>query len=139
LLTIFRWLADDHRKLAGMYGGRTEGRYAPQLLAAACVAVFGLEVVAAAWRPFAGWIPKLQIGLAVAYALFIYSLARSRIPRAVRARGGLLKLTVDCICARHERCGDHFVCPCECHDHYLHRMMRTWPAPVPASIGMRNP
>lgn len=120
-----------------MYGGSISSRHASKRLVAFCGLVFGLEVAAAFLLPYSQWIPKLQIALAIGYALFIYTVARSRIPKAVRHQQSVFKLTVDCICANHVRCTDHLVCPCGCHDNHIKRMM-AWPAPVPATVGMRN-
>jgi hypothetical protein len=106
-------------------------------LAALCCIVFVAEVCAAALLPGEGWIPRLQIVLAITYGLGIYCLARHRIPVATRQGQSIFKLTAYCICANHFRCSDHLTCPCGCHDNHIKRMM-AWPAPNPATIGMRN-
>jgi hypothetical protein len=121
-----------------VYGGSISSRNASRWLVALFGLVFGTEVASAYLFPHAGWIPKVQVALAVAYLVLVGVIARHRIPTAVRKQHSVFSLTVSCICANHFRCHEHLACPCACHDHHIKRMM-AWPAPVPESVGMRNP
>lgn len=103
-----------------------------------CVLVFGVEIGASFWRPYAAWIPTAQIAVAAAFGALVVWLARRRIPEAVRKQQSILNLTVNCIYTNHLRCTEHIACPCGCHDNHIKRMV-AWPAPAAATVGMRNP
>jgi hypothetical protein len=110
-----------------MHGGILSSRNAARRVIAFCAVALGLEVLAAFLQPFASWIPTLQVGMAAAYVVAIYLIARHRIPKALRPVHSVMKVTGSCLSANHASCEQHISCPCFCHDNHIKRMM-AWPA-----------